>query len=75
MCVQPASGSTVSTACVSDLGAPVVLTVDSKDYVIGVVGVVASFCEIDPTVLFTLIYPYYEWIVTKLKAANAGQTW
>jgi secreted trypsin-like serine protease len=25
--------------------------------------------------VFTMIYPYYDWIVTKLKAADAGGTW
>jgi hypothetical protein len=54
----------------SNKGAPITL----NGYLLAIAAD-TYLCESDfPTVCMP-IYPYYEWIVSKLKSANAGNAW
>jgi secreted trypsin-like serine protease len=67
------ANSTIAAGCVGDLGGPLIL--NSNGYVIGVFSNGAGGCEQTSPKVYTLIYPYYPWIVQKLRIANQGGTW
>ncbi len=70
ICIQP-TGSGTTSVCPSDEGSPV--TKDGK--LIGIVSVVTTTCTGGGYQLISSIYPFYDWVVTKLKAADAGTSW
>jgi hypothetical protein len=58
-------------ACNGDQGSPAVV----GGFLVGIVNYVPSDCSNPVERLLTAIYPHFEWVVTKLRAADAGNIW
>ncbi len=68
ICVVP---TTDQIACTSDEGSPV--TLNGK--LIGIISDVTTDCQTASMQLVCSIYPFHDWIITKLKQADRGIHW
>jgi hypothetical protein len=44
-------------------------------YLIGIIHFTGNDCDLDTPKVLTFVYPYWTWIMEKLKIANDGGAW